>query len=294
MPGRRHCYPCPASPPFLSHFSVPPVGTVFTLWKAWRLRNVPFFLLLLPRSRLAESCFHSVGLFPPVWNGNLHSWRFRGESWSFFRLVGSPRFMSLGCRAAWSPWLLPFRALASVAIKAGSYRCRSCSSHPSSALFSSKTLPSWVLTVSSAPDSERRTPSGCSSCSVSIFCLVSFCPRGSLERRLGSLSPVFSPFHFLWSLRHCEVNGWGAGFGLPIRLFLFQLWGCPSSAVAVAGVRCSVWRAPSVLRDGLLVPVLDPSLSLLRSPVSFWRSGCACLGLRPCGKCLRLCLRKVP
>ena len=50
----------------------------------------------------------------------------------------------------------------------------------------------------------------------------------------------------------------------------------------------------SVLRDGFLVPVQDSSLPLLRSPVSLQRSGCACLGLRPCGKCLRLCLRKVP
>ena len=36
-----------------------------------------FFLFLLPRSRLAESCFRSVGLFPPDWNGSFHSWRFR-------------------------------------------------------------------------------------------------------------------------------------------------------------------------------------------------------------------------
>ena len=35
----------------------------------------------------------------------------------------------------------------------------------------------------------------------------------------------------------------GAGMGLPIGLFLFQLWGCPASAVAVAGIRCRVWRA---------------------------------------------------
>ena len=31
--------------------------------------------------------------------------------------------------------------------------------------------------------------------------------------------------------------------GLPIRLFLFQLWGCPASAVAVAGIRYRVWQA---------------------------------------------------
>ena len=157
-----------------------------------------------------------------------------------FRPVGSPRFKSLGCRAAWYPWLLPHRALASITIKAGSYRCRSCSSHPSPALFSLKTSPSWLLTVSSVPDSEWQTPAGHSSCSVSIFCLVSFSPRGSLERRLWSLSPIFPLPLFLWSLRLSEVNGWGAGFGLPIGLSLFQLWGCPASAVAVTGVRCSL------------------------------------------------------
>ena len=31
--------------------------------------------------------------------------------------------------------------------------------------------------------------------------------------------------------------------GLPIGLFLFQLWGCPASAVAVAGIRCRVLQA---------------------------------------------------
>ena len=32
--------------------------------------------------------------------------------------------------------------------------------------------------------------------------------------------------------------------GLPIRLFLFQLWGCHASVVAVAGIRCRVLQAP--------------------------------------------------
>ena len=31
--------------------------------------------------------------------------------------------------------------------------------------------------------------------------------------------------------------------GLPIGLFLFQLWGCPASAVAVAGIRRRVLQA---------------------------------------------------
>ena len=31
--------------------------------------------------------------------------------------------------------------------------------------------------------------------------------------------------------------------GLPIGLFLFQLWGCPASAVEVAGIQCRVLQA---------------------------------------------------
>ena len=44
-------------------FSVPPMVTAFTLRKALQLRNVSFFFYLLPWSRLAGSCFRSVGLF---------------------------------------------------------------------------------------------------------------------------------------------------------------------------------------------------------------------------------------
>ena len=51
-------------------------------------------------------------------------------------------------------------------------------------------------------------------------------------------------FLFLWSLSHSEDKGWGAGMGLPIGLFLFQLWGCPASAVAVAGIGCSLQARP--------------------------------------------------
>ena len=77
MSGHRHCRTCRASPPFFRPLSVSPVVTAFTLRKALRLRNVPFFLKLLPRYWLAESCFRSVGLFPPDWNDSFHLWRFR-------------------------------------------------------------------------------------------------------------------------------------------------------------------------------------------------------------------------
>ena len=151
---------------FFRPFSVPPVVTAFTLRKALRLRNVPFFLffffffffpLCSPGLGLRGLAFAVLACFPPGWNGGSHSWRFSGESLGhLIRPVGSPRFQSLGCRATWSPWLL---LLSSYCLRhvqvACSYRCRSCSSHPSPALFSSKTSASWVLTVSSAPDSER-------------------------------------------------------------------------------------------------------------------------------------------
>ena len=149
--------------------------TAFTLRKALRLGNVPFFLNLLPRSQLAESCFCSVGFFPPGWNGSFHSWRFRvGLSVIFSAVRSSPILVP------WVPGYVVSLALAlsSRCLRHVSSRCRSCSSHPSPALFSSKTSASWVLTVSSAPDSERRTPLGRSPGLVFIFGLVSIYPSG--------------------------------------------------------------------------------------------------------------------
>ena len=88
-------------------FSVPPVVTAFTLRKALRLRNVLFFLHLLPRSRLAESCFRSVGLFPPGWNGSFHSWRFLG---SLSVVFSAGRFSPI--QEPWVPGYLVSLALA--------------------------------------------------------------------------------------------------------------------------------------------------------------------------------------
>ena len=50
-------------------------------------------------------------------------------------------------------------------------------------------------------------------------------------------------FLFLWGLSHSEDDGKGAGMDLPIGLFLFQLWGCPASALVVAGYIGRVLRA---------------------------------------------------
>ena len=146
VPGHRYCRPCHASPPFFRPFSVPSVVTAFTLRKAFKLRNVPFFFSLLPRSRLAGSCFHSVGLFSS-W---LEWWLplvevFGGES-------RSPSSAG-GLSPTQVPWVPGY--LVSLALALSSYclchvqvacssRCHSFSSHPSPAWFSSKTSASWV------------------------------------------------------------------------------------------------------------------------------------------------------
>ena len=49
------------------------------------------------------------------------------------------------------------------------------------------------------------------------------------------MPPVFSLSLFLSGLSHSEDDGKGTEMGLPIGLFLFQLGGCPASALAVAG-----------------------------------------------------------
>ena len=108
--------------------------TAFTLRKALRLRNVPFVLNLLPRSRLAESCFRSVGLFHPGWNGSFHSCRFRV---SLSVVFSAGRFSPIQ-----EPWVPGYLVSLALALSCG-YRCCSCSSHPSPALFSLKTSASW-------------------------------------------------------------------------------------------------------------------------------------------------------
>ena len=150
--------------------------TAFTLRKALRLRIVPFLWYLLPRSRLAESCVLSVGLFPPGWNGSFHSWRFRV---SLSVVFAAGRFSPIQ-----EPWVPGY--LFSLALALLSYCLRHVQGvrlplpllfiTPFASLVSSKTLASWVLTVSSAPDSERRSPLGRYPCS--IFGLVSFYPSG--------------------------------------------------------------------------------------------------------------------
>ena len=115
VPGHRHCRSFSS---FFGPFSVPPMVPAFTLQKALRLRNVPFFLSLLPRSRLAGPCFRSVGWFSSWLEWWLPlveaSGRVSRSELYLLRPVDPPRFKSLGCRATWFPWLLVSRAIASV------------------------------------------------------------------------------------------------------------------------------------------------------------------------------------
>ena len=159
-----------------------------------------------------------------------------------------------GCRFTWSPRLLLLELLPPSASGCGSFRCPSCSFYPASAWFSSETSASWVLTVASAPDSERTFAFGRSLCSVSgsppSSLVASWCGG------LGACLPFF-PFPFPFGvvvtpgLMDWELEGF-----FPSGCFLFRLWGLPClrSGGGRQGRQCLA--GPSVLRDGCLVPVL--------------------------------------
>ena len=62
--------------------------------------------------------------------------------------------------------------------------------------------------------------------------------------------------------------------GLPIGLFLFQLWGCPASALAVAGNGGRVLQAHPFF-GAVDWCLFETALLLLCYPVSLRRSGLA-------------------
>ena len=107
------------------------------------------FLFLLPRSRLAGPCFRSLGWFPPGWNGSFHLWRLPGSL--LVQVVPSSAGWSSPIQEPWVPgYLVPLAlSLSSCCLRhvqvSCSYRCRSCSSHPSPSLFFlAKISASWV------------------------------------------------------------------------------------------------------------------------------------------------------
>ena len=113
------------------------------------------------------------------------------------------------------------------------------------------------------------------------------------------MPPIFCLFLFLWGLSHSGVNGQGAEGDLPIGLFpFFQLWGCPASALAVAGKGGSVLWAHlffGTVDWCLFNPLLFPSYAtrcrydipgVLASGSGLAASACS----YACGRCLRIAL----
>ena len=123
--------------------------------------------------------------------------------------------------------------------------------------------------MSSAPDSERAITFGFFSLlGIALWpCLL----LTKLARWRGSSGALllFSFFLFLWGCHHSEDTEKGAGMGLPVGLFLFQLEGLPCLRPGGSGQWMQSLAGLSVLRDGYLVPFRDYFLPLLRSPVSF-------------------------
>ena len=191
---------------------------------------------------------------------------FGGASRSTASSGGFSPIQVSGCRFTWSPRLLLLELLPPSGSGWGSFRCPSCSFHPAPAWYSSKTSASWVLTVASAPDSERMFAFGRSLCSVSSSTpsslVASWCGG------LGACLPFFSLSLSLWGRSHSRVNGQGARGLLPIGLFPLSALGLPClrSGGGRQGRQCLA--GPSVLWDGCLVPIQVSSLPLLRYPVS--------------------------
>ena len=99
-------------------------------------------------------------------------------------------------------------------------------------------------------------------------------------RQLGSLPPFLSlAFSFEVVVTSGLMDGELERF-FPSGCFLFQLLGLPCLRSGGGGHGRQSLVGPSVLRDDCLVPVQVSPLPLLRYPVSFCRSRCACLGLR--------------
>ena len=143
------------------------------------LRNGTFFFSRLPRSRLGGlafavlTCFLLVGMVASTCGG---IWV--GLSVDCFDQWFLPNSRALG---AGLPGLLGsflLELLPPSHSGCDSYRCPSCSSHPSPAWFSSNTLALWVSTVASAPDSERAFTFGSFSLLGFQLGLVFFYPSG--------------------------------------------------------------------------------------------------------------------
>ena len=114
--------------------------------------------------------------------------------------------------------------------------------------------------MSSTPDSERAITFG-------SFSLLSIALRPhllltKLARWRGGSGAWLPFFFFLWGRRHSEDTEKGAGMGLLVGLFLFQLEGLPCLRSGGSGQWMQSLAGRSILRDGYLVPFRDSSLPL--------------------------------
>ena len=139
-------------------------------------------------------------------------------------------------------------------------------------------------------DSERAFTFGSLSLLSIRLGLVAFCPSGYLVRWLGSLPPLFI---FLWGLGTPGFMDRVQKRIFPSGCFIFQLWGCPASALAVAGKGGSVLRAHpffGTVAWCLFVPLLFPSYAT-RCRYAVPGSGLAASACSyACGRCLGIAL----
>ena len=283
VPGRRPWRPCRAFPTFFGPFSVPPVVTAFTLQKALRLRNVLFFDFCSAGLGLRVLAFAVWVCFPPGGNGGFHLWRPLGESLgrghAFFDRLILPDSGALGAGipglpGSWSLELLP-------PSRSG------CMQLPLPLLFAT---PFAILR-------------GCRRC-LRLLILSGQSPLGLSPARYRSLAPSPSSQVARWRGGSRSWLPFSFEVGVTPRILKkelewdfssdcspFSLRGCPASALAVAGIGGRVLRTCLFLGSVTLFPsktLLFPSYT---PRYRLRRSGCACLGLWPCGKCLRLCLQ---
>ena len=144
------------------------------------MRNGAFFFSRLPRSWLGGLAFAVLACFPPGLNGGFHLWRCSGESLGrLLRPVFSPQFKCLGCRFTWSPWLLLYRAVASITF---GWRAATATAPVLHTLrqpgFPRKLRLRGCRRCLRLRILSGRSFLGHSLCSVSIFGLVSFYPSG--------------------------------------------------------------------------------------------------------------------
>ena len=235
------------------------LGTDLVLFLALRARLVGMVASLVEVFRGCSSVDCVVRVFLPVGLRLV------------YRLARSPRLLLLELVASFK-----FR----VAALAGLLFSSSCACLVSSGTAASRMFESG-LALSGL--------SGCSPLGVlpPRFPLGCLLPLWVASAAAWGLASHFFPYLFLWSRcrsmvlgrRSAEVlpSGW-----FPLAVFLWV--SCLRSGGGGFG-----WLSlagPYVLRDVSLVPVCFYPLPLLRYTGSFRRPRCACLGLRPFGKCV--------